>query len=331
MTDYSQVNWGDAVNVALADLNETKEKLTKKKFEKKEVDLTKYFSLNLGQNEKTGTKIFRILPDQENPLKFAKEVYFHYIQVGKEWKKLYDPSQNRTIKDAISPLNDARDALNAHPDKEVKKQAMKYRPKLFYIIRGIERGKEHEGIKFWRFPAVSDGSGIMDKIESLIGIYNQAAPGAGAFWNPIAGRDLIISLGKDEQRGFTKVANMIVSDPKPLHSDGAQSTAWLTDPIKWEDVYKKFSTDYLTVVADGGVPTWSKEANNGQGGYVAKTEDDAQAPAATASAPVQTVTMSAAPAATVAQPAPVATAPIVASPLESNEAAVQIGLDDLPF
>lgn len=306
MTNFENVNWGDAVSVALADLNDTKEKNKSKKFEKKEVDLTKYFSLNLQQTEKTGQKIFRMLPNQDNPLKFATEVYFHHIQVGKEWKKLYDPSQNKSIKDVESPLNDARDTLNANPDKEVKKTAMKYRPKLFYIIRGIERGKEHEGVKFWRFNQVQAGDGIMDKIESMIGIYNAGAPGAGAFWNPIAGRDLIISLGRDESRGFTKVTNMLVSDPKPLHSDKDQATAWLTDPIKWEDVYKKYPVEYLRIVAEGNVPMWSKEA----GGYVAKTDDDG-APTASAQAPAQ--------------------APIAQAAVTPGASAVTVDIEDLPF
>lgn len=303
MVDYSNVNWGEAVNVALADLTESKEK-SKSKFVKKEVDLTKYFSLNLGKTDKTGTKIFRILPDTENPLKFAREVKFHHIKVGDDWKKLYDPEQEGLE----SPLNDARAALNAHPDKEVKKQAMKYRAKTFYIIRGIERGNEHQGVKFWRFPAVSDGSGIMDKIESLIGIYNLETPGGGAFWNPIAGRDLIISLGKDENRGFTKVSNMIVSDKKPLHTDAATANTWLTDPIKWEDVYKKYNTEYLRIVADGGIPVWSKETN----GYVAKAEDEV------AGAPAQAQAQAKAPAA----PAEV---------IETSDAETAVNLDDLPF
>lgn len=308
MIDYSNLDWSQAVTANLADLNETKEKMAKKTFEKKEVDLTKYFSLNLAKNEKSGTKVFRILPDQTNPLEFKQKVYFHYIKVGEDWKKLYDPSQNGTITDAVSPLNNAKEALFSHPDKEVRKQGVKYKAKLFYILRGIERGKEHEGVKFWRFPAVSDGTGNMDKIESLMSIYNAAKAGGGAFWNPIAGRDLVIALSKDEQRGFTKVANIIATDEKPLHSDQAQMTAWLTDPIKWEDVYKKYGTEYLRIVSEGGIPVWSKEAN----GYVAKTEDAASA-SASAQAPAQTATTA------------------VTSIPSDEEAHVDVDLNDLPF
>lgn len=311
MTDYSKVNWSEAAQVALTELNDTKEKRSSKKFEKKEVDLTKYFSINLGKTEKSGTKIFRMLPDQEDPRKFAKEVYFHYIQVGKDWKKLYDPAQNNPQSDKESPLNDARKALNAHPDKEVKKQAMKYRPRLFYIIRGIERGKEHEGVKFWRFPSAHDGKGIMDKIESLISIYNNQAPGAGAFWNPIAGRDLIISTGKDETRGFTAVTNMIVSDVKALSDDQDQANAWLSDPTVWSDVYKTNTPiEYLRLVAEGSVPVWDKDQNK----YVAKTDDDVT----TAQAPAQAM-------------AEVTAVPSADAVTEANESSVRLGLDDLPF
>lgn len=313
MVDYSQVDWSQAVTANLADIKETKEKLAKKKFEKKEVDLTKYFNTQLEKDETSGNKIFRALPCQDNPYEFVKKVYFHNMLIEKKWTKLYDPSQNGTIEGVESPLNDARKALNAHPDKEVKKQAAKYKPKLFYIIRGIDRDKEEEGVKFWRFGTVSDGTGAMDKIEPLIAFYNKQGPGKGAFWNPIAGRDFFISLAKDESKGFSKITAIIVGDPSPLHTNPEIANAWLSDKMTWEDVYSKKSVEYLRIVAEGGVPIWDKSANNGEGGLVAKTEGDANPSSTNASAPAPQ-----------APPKPTAA-------VEYNEGEVITEIEDLPF
>jgi hypothetical protein len=162
-------------------------------------------------------------------------------------------------------------------------------------------------------------------------------PGGGAFWNPIAGRDLIIALSRDEQRGFTKVSNMMVDDESPLSADAELTNKWLNDPTKWEDVYKKYSTEYLRIVAEGSIPTWSKDANDGKGGYVAKAEDSiAGAPATSASAPAYnaptatSATTATSPAIT-AQNTVAQNVPVSQPAVELNESATNISLDDLPF
>jgi hypothetical protein len=206
-------------------------------------------------------------------------------------------------------------------DKEDKKLAINYKSRQFFIVRVIERGKEHEGVKFWRFPAVQDGSGIMDKIAPLVKKY-------GAFWNPFEGFDITISMlrdkSKDSKVGFTKVASIIPDRESKLSEDENQSVEWLSNPMAWTDVFKKKSVEYLNIVAEGSEPMWDAE----QKCFIAKVEDGVSTYTGT-SAPT--------PKAKYETPAPVAMSEedtdIDGGVEEEEESAPagQLKIDDLPF
>jgi hypothetical protein len=163
--------------------------------------------------------------------------------------------------------------------EEDKKIASSYRSREFYIVRGIERGKEHEGVKFWRFNKVSDGSGIMDKLIPLMKRLDDKKPGGGAIWRPDAeGRDIVISTVRDTSKskeGYTKVSQIMVEDPSVLSADEAQANTWLSDPTTWKDIYKKKPIEFLHIVAEGSEPVWDKEAKK----FVAKSDEHTSAPA----------------------------------------------------
>ena len=110
------------------------------------VDLTKYFTIALEDNVSRGEKVFRILPALPTEATPFMEVWFHQIEVGGNRRKLYDPGKNEGKR---SPLTEVYNKLKDSKDPADKAIAAKYRPRLYYVIRGIERGKEHEGIKFW--------------------------------------------------------------------------------------------------------------------------------------------------------------------------------------
>ena len=250
--DFTNFDWNKAVENTLADYERTKNST----FERTAVDLTKYFSLSLGEKESTGEKSFRILPFDEkgNWYHVAK---FHSLKVGAGWVKLYDPSQDGDE----SPLNDMYNLLKngTESDKNLAKQ---YRPKEFYIVRGIERGKEHEGVKFWRFPKVYDGTGVMDKIIPLM--KRMQEKNAPVFYHPEKGRDLVISLikaSKGATSSYTKVSSIMLDDPSPIYSDAEKSMSWLNDSFTWKDAYRRRPIEYLRIVAEGGEPVWSQADN----------------------------------------------------------------------
>jgi hypothetical protein len=169
--DYKNIDWNQAVQNTLADYE--KAKTVRQSSERKEVDLSKYFTLALPEKVNSGERIFRVLPLDQNG-KWYEIGKFHNLKIGKNWSKLYDPAQDGEE----SPLNDMYKIYIAG-DAEDKKIASSYKSREFYIVKGIERGKEHEGVKFWRFPKVNDGSGIMDKLIPLMNRLNDKNPGSG--------------------------------------------------------------------------------------------------------------------------------------------------------
>ena len=308
--NYTEIDWNQAVQDTLA--THEKEKAGSNKSASNEVDLTKYFTLALPDGVNSGEKVFRCLPlTNEDLRKFHTMAKFHSLKVGKRYVKLYDPAQDGEE----SPLSDMNKLLlntgsNDTERAENKKLAGNYKSRDFYIMKGIERGKEHEGVKFWRFNRVYDGSGIMDKLDPLMKRLNDKKPGSGAIWRPDAeGRDIVITLVRDTSKGFTKVSQIMVDDPSPLSTDEAQVTAWLNDPITWKDIYKKKPVEYLRIIAEGSEPVWDKEAKK----FVAKADDSYGATSAPATPPNQ--------------------ANYSAPPADASEEAdaKPVAIDDLPF
>jgi hypothetical protein len=260
--DYNKIDWNQAVQNTLADYE--KAKTTKPNSERKEVDLSKYFTLTLPDKVNSGERIIRILPIDTNG-KWYEIGKFHSLKIGKNWTKLYDPAQDGEE----SPLNDMYKIL-INGDKEDKTLANSYRSRDFYIIRCIERGKEHEGVKFWRFNKVNDGSGIMDKLVPLMKHLDNKKPGAGAIFRPDAeGRDITISLVRDVVKGFPKVAQIMLDDPSPLSTNADDATAWLSNEMTWKTIYKKKPIEFLRIVAEGFEPAWDSESKK----FVAKSDD----------------------------------------------------------
>ena len=314
MIDYKKIDWSKAATDTLADYEKAKSKTTQTT-QSSSVDLTKYFTIALDEGAASGEKSVRILPNQDDPTKWYKVGFFHNLKIGKRYTKLYDPAQDNEP----SPLNDMYKFLMNTGDKEDKRLAVNYKSRQFFIVRVIERGKEHEGVKFWRFPAVQDGSGIMDKIAPLVKKY-------GAFWNPFEGFDLTISMIRDKSRdskvGFTKVASIIPDRESKLSDDENQAVEWLGDPMAWTDVFKKKSVEYLTIVAEGSEPIWDAE----QKCFIAKTEEG-----------VSTYTSTPAPKAVYDAPVAMSeddaddNSSMTQSPEVEEAPNAQLKIDDLPF
>lgn len=278
MVDYKNLDWGNAADTSLSNYTNAKEK--EGKYTSQKVDLTKYLSLTLPEGKNEGEVVVRLLPNQDNPLEFHMVKKFHNIKIGKNWTKLYDPAQDGEE----SPLNDMYSILKAG-DKTDQDNAKKYISRNFYILRVIQRDKEHEGVKYWRFPHVTDGSGVMDKLMPIIRRLNEKSKGAGAIWNPIAGRDIVIGLVRDTKKNYTKISSIQADDITPLSNDEAKMNEWLNDPKTWKDVYTKKSLSYLRIVAEGQEPVWNAEKKD----FVAKATDGEVAsftsPAETSDAP----------------------------------------------
>ena len=218
--------------------------------------LKRYFSVNLAKNKDSGTKVFRILPPKTGKSPF-EESWYHEIKIGDTWKKIYCPKKNKT---GECPLCTIESELLSTKKKEDQEIASQYRARKFYIVKGIDRDRESDGPKFWRFRNNFKKQGVLDKIIPLFSA-------KGDISDPEKGRDMILTLGKDD-KGYTKITSIMPEDPGPLSDDKDLAKAWIEDELTSSDVYSKPSFEYLEIVAVGEVPYWDKDAQK----YITKTE-----------------------------------------------------------
>jgi hypothetical protein len=123
---------------------------------------------------------------------------------------------------------------------------------MMYVVKIIDREKEHEGVKFWRFNHDYRKEGIYDKI---IGVLNAIKKDITDVSN---GRDLLLTINRN-QTGAPIVSAVAAMDPTPLSEDETTANGWISDTRVWEDVYSVRSYDYLEIIVKGGTPAWDKE------------------------------------------------------------------------
>jgi hypothetical protein len=218
--------------------------------------MKKYFAAILPQGQNSAQKRIRILPTKDGKSPFV-EAWFHEMQVGGQWNKLYDPAKNDNERSPLSEVHEELVSTGKESDKELAKQ---YKPRKFYIVKVIDRDKPEDGVKFWRFKHNYKNEGVLDKI---IPIWRNK----GDITDPEKGRDLIIELAKAKTpkgKDYTIIQTIMYDDAQPLHEDKVQSDAWVNDELTWRDVYSKKPTDYLEAIARGETPRWDSE----KGGYV---------------------------------------------------------------
>ena len=218
--------------------------------------MKKYFAAILPQGQNSAQKRISILPTKDGSSPFV-QAWFHEMQVGGQWNKLYDPAKNDNER---SPLNEVHEELTSTGKESDKELAKQYKARKFYIVKVIDRDKPEDGVKFWRFKHNYKNEGVLDKI---IPIWRNK----GDITDPEKGRDLIIELAKAKTpkgKDYTIIQTIMYDDIQPLDEDKSQSEAWVNDELTWRDVYSKKPTDYLEAIARGETPRWDSE----KGAYV---------------------------------------------------------------
>ena len=214
--------------------------------------MKKYFAAILKDNEKQGQRRLRILPTPDGSSPF-KEVWFHEIFIDGKWQKFYDPAKNDNERSPLSEVYDELMSTGKDSDKELAKQ---YKPRKFYIVKVIDRDREEDGVKFWRFKHNYKQEGIFDKI---IPIYKAK----GDVADSEKGRDLILELTKAKTpKGafYTVIQTVMYDDPTSVHEDEDTMNGWISDELTWEDVYSKKPLEYLESIARGETPRWDSDA-----------------------------------------------------------------------
>ena len=214
--------------------------------------MKKYFAAILPQGQNSAQKRIRILPTKDGGSPFV-EAWFHEVQVGGQWNKLYDPSKNDNER---SPLNEVYEELISTGKESDKELAKQYKSRKFYIVKVIDRDKPEDGVKFWRFKHNYKNEGVLDKI---IPIWRAK----GDITDPEKGRDLIIELAKAKTpkgKDYTIIQTVMYDDPSPVHEEKDTMDTWINDELSWRDVYSKKPEDYLEAIARGETPRWDSDA-----------------------------------------------------------------------
>ena len=252
-----------------------------------EQDFSKYFAVRLEEGEDTGEMVIRLMPPKDGVHPIVKEGetpfdegHWHSIKVGGKWRKIYCRQHNDGEACPLCEVSDElwksfKDTGNAD-DKTLSNS---YKAKKYYITRLINRDKESDGVKFWRFPHNFKGEGALDKI---IPIFTKK----GDVTNPREGRDLTIILGRDNKK-YTKITSIMPEDPEVLTDPKSpQAKEWLNDTTSWKDVYSAQPIAYIQLIADGETPIWDKgletfiakgsesEGESSFGGTKTKTESN---------------------------------------------------------
>jgi len=177
---------------------------------------------------------------------------------NKTWLAKQDPSLKGIKKEN---MNDMQLVVKAKND-EIYKEAIKWEAKKFYIVRGIDKGMEKDGVKFWRFKHNYKNQGTLDKLLPILEMYmtDQQAD----FSDSLTGTDLNIIMTDSEFNGhvYKAISAITAKGKSKLHADKQVMDAWLDDDVTWRDVFhpKKAPNttpyEYLEMVAGGTSPYW---------------------------------------------------------------------------
>lgn len=288
-----------AVNQMFANYKNDQQKNKKKTSEE---ILAKYFE------PRKSKEYFRILPPKEGKLPY-EIAYFHVIDhmsAGGKLKrgtKIYCPAHNdpkveKTLPDGTKIMVSApcpicekakkilatqnnsikgirKEDLTASQkdifenNKKIFTEASKYEAKKFYILRGIDKGQEKDGVKFWRFKHNFKSQGTWDKLIPVLNDF--VDQNRVAFFDVNEGTDLSITVGETMSPGFGtyKTITAITTRGKsPLNNDPIIVRQWLEDDITWKDVYQpkkaKGVDEYrvLELIAEGNMPYWDDSDQN---------------------------------------------------------------------
>jgi hypothetical protein len=255
---------------------------------KTQFDTKNYLQARLGEKETSKTLTIRLLPITPDSETAFQKIHMHTVRVNKEisasgWKAFVCPIKNK--KDG-KPMGEkcpfcevsarARELKSNALDEPTKKKygdiEFLNRAKDMWIVRCIERGHEEDGVKFWMFPDNRQGKGVHDQIMGLAEVRRTAAKAKGndySIFDLNNGLDLIVNLKKGTD-GKTAFQILDGGFPCPLTDDFELGEKWIHDEKKWYEVYTVKSYDYMSIVAEGGVPVFDTEAKK----YVNKEEAD---------------------------------------------------------
>ena len=288
MQDFNSVN----ITMEAMD-NEFNSVVTTSKAKEKVFDEKNYLNIRLSDNQTSKELKFRLLPIDANSSTPFKKIHVHTVKVPKEvspsgWKSYICIEKTEGIdrsvygnkcpfcemnREAYKNFTEATDPV---VKERWKKISLDNIPKEACIVRGIERGAEQDGPKFWKFNIRKDKTDpkgqIMELYKTRLEESREEGLGDENILDINTGKDLkiTISLASDSSQGENRTSVKIVDygKNKPLSTDTNQMLEWINDSKKWSDVFTIKPYDYLSVILEGEIPFFDKTLNK----WVTKAE-----------------------------------------------------------
>lgn len=234
----------------LADYQNSQNSTTQTSFSSED-NLKNYFSTWMPDSVKQKQFRVRILPDADggSPFKLMK---IHSLEVNGKYPKFLCPKETNGEE---CPFCEAK-ALLMKGDAASKKLSNTYNLRDMHVVKLIDREREAEGVKFWRFAKNYKNQGVMDKIMDVV----MAMGPTISIDDPATGFDLLISVKRDTQ-GIPGV-NSIMAVPTGstvLSEDPTIAQEWLSDERTWKDVYKSKTYEFMEITLNGDTPVYDKE------------------------------------------------------------------------
>lgn len=179
-----------------------------------------------------------------------------------------------------SAYNDMTKETDPQKKEYFKKLSLQNLAKPVVIMRCIERGKEDEGVKFWKVNVRQDKGDAYNLIKTLHETrkneWLRDPDNSGKdpkesnilSWREY-GYDLTITFKTKEEldkktNKVVKKTSVMITDakkPTPLSTDIEMVKKWIYDPKKWYEVFPPKHYDYTALIIQGKVPFYDKALN----------------------------------------------------------------------
>jgi hypothetical protein len=202
--------------------------------------------------------------EEFRPIKFPngsriEEGYFHKVKVGNKYRKIYCPEKNDGAECALCKLErdilakqkkgrkeDLTDA-ELESNKKLYKLAKTVEAKKFFILKGIDKGAEKDGAKFWRFPENYKKDGVYDKYIAAVKFFKKQH--SGDPYDTNEGCNFTVNSVIDSMPNGAKFRKVTAIQPglkSKLSEDSNKASTWLADTLTWTDVFKVAKAPTLT-------------------------------------------------------------------------------------
>ena len=256
-------------------------------------DKKNYLNTKLADGEASKTLVIRLLPFPDTRTPFL-HIHMHTLKVPKEisdsgWKSYVCLEKTQGLNTEVlgtkcpfceaakESYKKAKAEKDEVKNKILRDEGKKNLPEEYVVMRCIERGKEDEGVKFWKTKVHQDKGDPYNlictlaetrKAEWLADKDNQGKDTKESNILSINdyGYDLIITMKKEmktnkEGKSVEKTSYQVTDakKPSPLSMDPEQVKNWVMDEKKWFEVFVPKPYEYLAIVKDGNLPWYDRE------------------------------------------------------------------------